>query len=33
MNKKQFYLASFGEDEDGELYLIDYSGNLYSITK
>ena len=33
MNKKQFYLASFGEDEDGELYLIDYSGALYSITK
>ena len=33
MNKKQFYLSSFGEDEDGELYLIDYSGNLYSITK
>jgi len=33
MNKKQFYLSSFGEDEEGELYLIDYSGDLYSITK
>ena len=33
MNKKQFYLSSFGEDEEGELYLIDYSGALYSITK
>ena len=33
MNKKQFYLSSFGEDEEGELYLIDYSGVLYSITK
>ena len=33
MNKKQFYLSSFGEDQEGELYLIDYSGSLYSITK
>ena len=33
MNKKQFYLSSFGEDEEGELYLIDYFGALYSITK
>ena len=33
MNKKQFYLSSFGEDQEGELYLIDYSGDLYSITK
>ena len=32
-NKKQFYLSSFGEDENGELYLIDYNGGLYSITK
>jgi len=32
MNKKQFYLSSFGEDEDGELYLINYSGEIYSIT-
>ena len=33
MNKKQFYLSSFGEDENGELYLINYSGEVYSITK
>ena len=33
INKKQFYLSSFGQDENGELYLIDYSGSLYSITK
>ena len=32
MNKKQFYLSSFGEDENGELYLINYSGEIYSIT-
>ena len=31
--KKQFYLSSFGEDENGELYLINYSGEVYSITK
>ena len=33
MNKKQFYLSSFGEDGNGELYLVDYSGEVYSITK
>ena len=33
MNKTEFYLSSFGEDESGELYLIDYSGDIYSITK
>ena len=33
MNKKEFYLSSFGEDKYGELYLIDYSGSVYSITK
>ena len=33
MNKKQFYLSSFGEDENGELYIIDYTGDVYSITK
>tara|TARA_B100000029_G_scaffold346664_1_gene339009 strand:- start:263 stop:1483 length:1221 start_codon:yes stop_codon:yes gene_type:complete len=33
INKKQFYLSSFGEDSEGELYLIDYFGGLYSITK
>ena len=33
MDKSQFYLSSFGEDEDGELYLVDYAGEIYSITK
>jgi glucose/arabinose dehydrogenase len=33
MNKKQFYLSSFGEDENGELYIIDYTGDVYSVTK
>ena len=33
MGKTEFYLSSFGEDENGELYLIDYSGSVYSITK
>ena len=33
MNKTEFYLSSFGEDAEGELYLIDYSGDVYSITK
>ena len=33
MNKKQFYLSSFGQDENGELYIIDYTGDIYSITK
>ena len=33
MNKKEFYLSSFGEDEEGELYIINYSGQVYSITK
>ena len=33
MKKEQFYLSSFGEDENGELYIINYSGEVYSITK
>mgnify|MGYP001355923705 FL=1 len=33
MNKSEFYLSSFGQDENNELYLIDYSGEIYSITK
>ena len=32
MNKSEFYLSSFGQDENNELYLIDYSGDVYSIT-
>ena len=33
IGKTEFYLSSFGEDENGELYVIDYSGSVYSITK
>ena len=29
INKKSFYLSSFGELASGELMLIDYSGNIY----
>ena len=29
INKKKFYLSSFGQDESGELYLVD-SGGQYS---
>ena len=25
-------IASFGEDEDGELYIVDYGGSIYEIT-
>ena len=31
MNKKSFYLSSFGEKYNGELFLVDYSGGLYQI--
>ena len=31
MDKKSFYLSSFGESYDGELFLIDYNGSLYKI--
>ena len=33
MNKNEFYLSSFGEDQEGELFIINYSGEVYSITK
>ena len=33
MENKEFYLSSFGEDEKGELYIVNYSGQVYSITK
>ena len=29
INKKSFYLSSFGELASGELMLVDYSGNIY----
>ena len=31
LNKKSFYLSSFGEKYNGELFLIDYNGSLYEI--
>ena len=31
MGKKEFYLSSFGEDNNGELFLIDYNGTIYKI--
>ena len=31
INKKKFYLSSFGETSDGELLLIDYSGSIYKL--
>ena len=31
INKKKFYLSSFGETSAGELLLIDYSGSLYKL--
>tara|TARA_X000001036_G_C20681380_1_gene806025 strand:+ start:1720 stop:2790 length:1071 start_codon:yes stop_codon:yes gene_type:complete len=31
MNKNSFYLSSFGESYNGELFLIDYNGSLYKI--
>ena len=31
INKKRFYLSSFGELANGELLLIDYSGSIYKL--
>ena len=31
INKKSFYLSSFGESDDGELFLIDYDGEIYKL--
>ena len=31
IDKKSFYLSSFGSSQDGELFLIDYSGILYQL--
>ena len=30
-NNQDFYLSSFGEDGDGELYLINHTGDIYKI--
>ena len=32
INKKKFYLSSFGETYDGELLLVDYSGSIYKLS-
>ena len=32
INKKSFYLSSFGETSDGELLLIDYNGSIYMLS-
>ena len=33
INKKSFYLSSFGESNDGELFLIDYEGSIYKLIR
>ena len=32
INKKKFYLSSFGETEKGELLLVNYSGAIYKLS-
>ena len=32
INKKKFYLSSFGETEEGELLLVNYSGSVYRLS-
>ena len=31
MSKKEFYLSSFGQDNDSELFIIDYNGTIYRL--
>ena len=31
MGKKEFYLSSFGQDANNELYIIDYNGSIYKL--
>ena len=31
VDKKQLYISSFGKDNDGSLYVIDHSGEIYKI--
>ena len=31
MSKKEFYLSSFGQDNDNELFIIDYNGTIYRL--
>jgi len=32
IKKKKFYLSLFGETNEGELILVDYSGSIYKLT-
>jgi hypothetical protein len=31
IGKKEFYLSSFGENNDGEIFIIDYNGTIYKL--
>ena len=31
IGKKEFYLSSFGEDNEGEIFIIDYNGTIYKL--
>ena len=31
MGKKEFYLSSFGQDNNNEIFLIDYNGTIYQL--
>ena len=31
MGKREFYLSSFGEDNNGEIFLVDYNGTIYKL--
>ncbi len=31
MGKREFYLSSFGQDNNNELFLIDYTGDIYKL--
>ena len=31
MNKSEFYLSSFGQSNNGELFIVDYNGSIYKL--
>jgi hypothetical protein len=31
MGKREFYLSSFGQDNNNELFIIDYNGTIYRL--
>lgn len=31
IGKKEFYLSSFGQNNDGEIFIIDYNGTIYKL--